>query len=231
VVFIENGKKKYVFLLAGVILAFLLILIFWGISFFEKLQKNKIAEISLPENVSSFVEVANESTEVVAEKDIKIDITKDNNQQINTVLSSENFKIRDVRFGGSVATASGNDESIPLEALEIKGSTVSSTDKKDNKVLISWKTNKMAISTVEYSKNDSGVPMKFNETGFGFNHGLVLSGLEPGTRYVYVIKSRDRWGNESISDKYAVYISNPVGSIVDVIMKEINEIFGWAVKK
>lgn len=228
----EKTRKRKL-LLAGLFLL-LVVAILIGLYFLifnKNLKENKSSEFSLPEDVSSFTRSDDQAEQSSLEPVVEKEPEETSDRKNEEVASSENFQIKDVRFGGAVAVASGNDELTSLEIFEIKGNTVSSSNKKDNKILITWKTNKMAISTVEYAKNDSASVMKFNETGYGFNHGIVLSGLEPGTRYVYSIKSTDRWGNEKSSEKYAVYISNPAESIVDIISKELDSIFGWAIKK
>jgi hypothetical protein len=69
------------------------------------------------------------------------------------------------------------------------------------------------------------------ESSYGFNHSVVLSGLDPGTSYVYQIKSTDQWGNIQKSKKFGIYTaSNPL-SVFDLISNAIGETFGWAIKK
>ena len=60
---------------------------------------------------------------------------------------------------------------------------------------------------------------------------MIIGGLEPATAYVYSIKARDRWGNETNSDYYAVYTGSKMVSVFELIVKALEETFGWAVKK
>lgn len=145
------------------------------------------------------------------------------------VLASENYKAKQVRFGGSVAVLS--DENLPLKITDMKGETFLDKKQKEAELVISWRTNKLAISEIEYYQNNGQNPKKENEKSFGFNHGIIISGLEPATAYVYSIKSRDRWGNETNSDYYAVYTGSKMVSVFELIVKALEETFGWAVKK
>jgi len=145
------------------------------------------------------------------------------------VLASENYKAKQVRFGGAVAVLS--DENIPIKITDVKGETFMDKKQEEAELVISWRTNKLAISEVEYYQNNGQNPKKENEKSFGFNHGMIISGLEPATAYIYSIKSRDRWGNETTSDYYAVYTGSKMVSVFELIVQALEETFGWAVKK
>lgn len=145
------------------------------------------------------------------------------------VLASENYKAKQVRFGGSVAVLS--DENIPVKITDVKGETFLDKKQEEAELVISWRTNKLAISEIEYYQNNGQNPKKENEKSFGFNHGMIISELEPATAYIYSIKSRDRWGNETNSDYYAVYTGSRMVSVFELIIGAMEETFGWAVKK
>ena len=224
---------KFLFLLIALIL-----LAFFSINKFSVYLNSvneKSKDVALLDNANDFVEEKQVLADVVDEKVNQDSPQKENDlEKIKVdnqdVSSSENFEMKNIKFGGMLALTEGDDEFEQLQINEVKSAIVSSEDKKDNKILITWKTNKLAISTVEYSKEDGIAVKKFNEVGYGFNHSVILSGLEPGTRYFYSLKIRDRWGNTINSQKYATYIGMPKGSIIDIISKEFDEIFGWALK-
>ncbi len=144
-------------------------------------------------------------------------------------LASENYKARQVRFGGAVAVLS--DENLPVKITDVKGETFLDKKQESAELVVSWRTNKLAISEIEYYQNNGQNPKKENEKSFGFNHGMIISGLDPAAAYIYSIKARDRWGNETNSDYYAVYTGSKMVSVFELIVKALEETFGWAVKK
>lgn len=147
------------------------------------------------------------------------------------LLESENFKIKQITFGGSAVSGIDTSENLPVNIANLESEALLSEDNKEAKLLISWETNKEALSAVEYSRSDGQNSKKALEKKYASNHRLVLSGLDPGAVYIYRIKSRDRWGNEFLSEYYSVYSGSPAVSVFDLISKSMNEIFGWAIKK
>lgn len=182
--------------------------------------KNNQAELEWREKVKSLSEGLIRGEETAAELPASAK---------GIVLASENYKAKQIRFGGSVAVLS--DENIPIKITDVKGETFLDKKQEEAELVISWRTNKLAISEIEYYQNNGQNPKKENEKSFGFNHGMIISGLEPAKAYIYSIKSRDRWGNETASDYYAVYTGSRMVSVFELIVKALEETFGWAVKK
>jgi len=152
------------------------------------------------------------------------------------LLASENFKANQVSLSGAVVLAA-EDDNRPLEISDIKSESFVSA-KKDNaggseevKLVVSWKTNKLAMSEIEYSKNNGQDTKNLKEQSYGFNHAVVVTKINPRTSYTYSIKVRDHWGNEIDSGRYGVFTTSKPTSIFDVISEEINEIFGWAINR
>jgi hypothetical protein len=50
------------------------------------------------------------------------------------------------------------------------------------------------------------------------------------TTYVITVRARDRWENILESDKFSVYTGSKTVSVFDLIVKEIDAVFGWAMK-
>lgn len=148
-----------------------------------------------------------------------------------SLLKSENYKIRQIAFGGSAVAAADNSKEIPASVANLESEAMLSSDNKEAKLLVSWDTNKEVLSAVEYSRSDGQSPKKISESRYSSSHRLVLSGLDPGAVYVYRIKSRDRWGQEFASEFYSVYSGSPAVSVFDLISRSMNDLFGWAIKK
>ena len=148
-----------------------------------------------------------------------------------TAMASENYKISQIKFGGDAFFLSSSSENIPLEIYDTRSETVSSKDGEEHKLMIVWKTNKLATSEVEYSESSGQNPKTVERSDYGFDHSAILSDLEPATAYVYRIKAQDRWGNESASDYFGAYTGKKADSVFELVVKAIEEVFGWAMKK
>lgn len=159
------------------------------------------------------------------------EITNANSDQQNgAALVSENFKITEIKFGGAIAMASAS-ENPNLEISDIRSEVLKTNGKEESQLLITWQTNKLAMSTIEYSPMNGSNTKKLMEVRYGFGHSVVLNNLEPGTAYVYVIKAKDKWANEISSDRYSAYIGSKVFSVFELIVQAIKDVFGWAVKE
>ncbi len=148
----------------------------------------------------------------------------------DAALESENFRIKQISIGGDMAVAAGADENASPEIQDVHGETYLTKKQDEAKLIVTWKTNKLALSEIEYSKNNGQNPKKMKEGNYGFNHAVLISGLELGTAYVYKIKIRDRWGNEVSTGYYAVYGGSKAVSVFELISQEFEKMFGWVVE-
>lgn len=152
-----------------------------------------------------------------------------------TVLTSENFKAQNVSLGVGIILANA-EENVPLEISDIKsesyitGKKNNANSKEEVKMVVSWKTNKPAISQLDFSKNNGQDQKVFKEQSFGMNHAVVLTQIDPRTSYIYQVKSKDHWGAQVGSDFYGVFTTSKPVSVFDLITQQINDIFGWAIK-
>ncbi|NTW27228.1 MAG: hypothetical protein HGA36_02820 [Candidatus Moranbacteria bacterium] len=146
----------------------------------------------------------------------------------DALLASEHYKVKQISFGGDVAVAIGNNKNN-LEISDVRSELLMTKDQKEFRFLISWKTNKLATSEIEYTKAGSQA-RTLKEKGFGLSHSVVLSQLEMSSAYTYTIKTTDQWGNSITSDRYAMYTSSRALSVFDLIAKEFSGMFAWASK-
>lgn len=143
---------------------------------------------------------------------------------------SENFEATQVNIGSNLIL-SDDGSNLQLSIYDIRSESFISADKGDSKILISWKTNKPAVSNLEYGKNGQKNLASMKEDSYGFIHSAVLSDLEQKNAYTYRITSKDRFGNSEESDYFGIYTAAKPVSVFDMISKSLNDIFGWAVKK
>jgi hypothetical protein len=144
-------------------------------------------------------------------------------------MASENFQVREIKFGGAIALASAQ-ENLNLEIYDVRSEVMATKGKEESRLLVKWKTSKPAVSSIEYATMGGGNPKKLIEDSYGFGHSVVLANLEPGTAYTYVIGGKDKWANEASSDRYSAYTGTRTVSVFDLIVNAVKEVFGWAVE-
>jgi hypothetical protein len=96
--------------------------------------------------------------------------------------------------------------------------------------IISWTTDEEATSQIEYS---AGVVSATYESRtsedptLNLSHTVVLTGLEASTTYHYRIISKDKNGNETRSDDYTLITPAKSQTILQIIIKKLEEAFSW----
>ncbi len=146
-------------------------------------------------------------------------------------FESESFRIGDIAIGGESQFLLSEDTPDPLVITNIRGETFTEKNKPEVKLIITWKTNKLAKSDISYGKGTTQAKKTVNEPDYTTNHSLILPGLEQSATYIYTIVSRDRFGNEVTSDQHAIYTGAKTVSLFDLIAGAVGDVFGWAVKK
>lgn len=144
-------------------------------------------------------------------------------------LSSENFTIKQVSFGGDISIAAEDSENIPIEISNVRSDIFLTKNSDESKLVISWESNKLTSSEISYAKNNGQKTSVVREKGYGFSHSVIISGLEQGTGYIYRIKSQDRWNNSYTSSYFGVYAGSRAVSVFELVGKAFNDIFGWAI--
>lgn len=218
------------FLVAGVIIAIVSFFVIFAVKKYPLniFNKPKNEDNVIKETKADISSVKEESKieNSTNEKDfIQPIINADINQ-----LQSENFKMDSVIFGGDTALLVDNDELMPIEISEVKNEAFLSKKGDESKIIISWKSNKLTMSEVTYAKNNGQNPKTISDGGFGFSHSVIITGLEMGTGYLYKIKSTDRWNNTNETDYFGFYSGSQTVSVFQLIAKEFQGIFGWAIK-
>ncbi|MFZ2187008.1 MAG: hypothetical protein WAV46_00015 [Candidatus Moraniibacteriota bacterium] len=141
---------------------------------------------------------------------------------------SENFRVGDIAIGGEAEFLLTEDTPDPLSISEIRGEAFAEKNKAEVKLVLNWKTNKLAQSEVTYSKGSGQAKKTAGEADYALNHSLIIPGLDQASTYLYVIVSKDRFGNEITSDQHAVYTGSKVISLFDLIAGAVADVFGWA---
>ncbi|OGI21801.1 MAG: hypothetical protein A2808_01825 [Candidatus Moranbacteria bacterium RIFCSPHIGHO2_01_FULL_55_24] len=144
---------------------------------------------------------------------------------------SESFKVGEIAIGGESELLLSEDSPEPLEITSIRGEAFTEKNKPEVKLVLTWKTNKLSRSEIQYAKGVGQAAESLEEDDYSFNHSVLIPGLDPASTYIYTILSRDRFGNEISSDSHAVYTGSKTVSLFDLIADAVGEVFGWAIKK
>ena len=156
---------------------------------------------------------------------------EEENETPSQTFASENFKAPQITFGGDAIAVPSGEQSAAPEILDMRSELL--TTKKDQQVkfLLSWKTNKLCQSSIEYMKEGQAEGKTVADDGYGFVHSVEVAPLNYGASYSYIVTVRDKWGNEIKSDKLAFYTGAPNVSIFDLLGAAFKDMFGWAGKK
>jgi len=153
----------------------------------------------------------------------------DSTTQSAPAFSSEHYHISQISFGEGDVLAMGSSADA-LQVSNMHGELLTTVDQSEMRYVITWQTNKLAQSQIEYAKNGAA-SKTITEPGYGFVHSVVLSDLDPASAYTYQVTTTDQWGNQVKSDRYAMYTSQKALSVFDLITAQFSQIFGWAMKK
>lgn len=187
---------------------------------------------SLEDVVSSNVSDTSKSQKEKSNDSItKSDIAKSESIFGSANYQSENFRVGDIAIGGEAEFLLTEDTPEPLEISSIRGEAFTEKNKQEVKLVLSWKTNKLARSEVVYSKGVGQAEKTISEEDYAMNHSMIISGMDQSSTYIYTIVSQDRFGNKITSDPYAVYTGARSVSLFDLIANAVGEVFGWAIKK
>ncbi len=213
-----NRKNQWIILVSVLIL-----LSFGGYFFFKRIWR-----INSPENnilPSQFVSPPPKENPDISRQGEPVLPPSNANYQ------SENFRAGDIAIGGEAEFLLTEDTPEPIAISAIRGEAFTEKNKQEVKLVLSWKTNKLAKSEVAYSKGAGQSPKTAAEEDYALNHSLIISGLDQASTYVYTIASQDRFGNKTTSAAYAIYTGARSVSLFDLIASAVGDIFGWAINK
>ena len=155
---------------------------------------------------------------------------EEENQIPTQMFASENFRTPQISFGGdAIAVQSGQQATAP-EILNLRSELLMTKTDQQVKFLLTWKTNKLCRSSIEYMKEGQAEGKTVSDEGYGFVHSVEVAPLNYSTSYSYIVSVRDKWGNEIKSDKLAFYTGAPNVSIFDLLGGAFGDMFGWAGK-
>ncbi len=229
-IFAPEKKENFIQKIRGrksIIIAVILMLLLGagGYVFFARTFDSTTTDVTpLPESLPGQKSSVLKETETTVVEN-QIPLFGDTNYQ------SENFRVGDISIGGEAEFLLSEDSPEPLEVSSIRGEAFTEKNKQEVKLVVSWRTNKLAKSVISYSKGVGQAKKSITEEDYSLNHSVIIPGLDQASTYVYDIVSSDRFGNEIVSESHAVYTGSRTVSLFDLIANAVGDVFGWAVKK
>jgi hypothetical protein len=134
---------------------------------------------------------------------------------------------------GTEATAKGQDFTTgqDQQAPKIENIKTDSALTQSDKVqsIISWKTDEQASTSILYKEGRNGEERELKITdNLTTSHIGVITIFKPGTVYNFRVKSVDASGNEAISNDFALLTPRKRENIIQIIIGNFTDIFGWA---
>ncbi|MBI4049268.1 MAG: fibronectin type III domain-containing protein [Candidatus Doudnabacteria bacterium] len=109
-----------------------------------------------------------------------------------------NFRVRSADASGNEAVSSNSTfttSASPNDSTAPTISSVSSATPTATSVIITWTTNEVADSFVEYSEGNATYTLSQGNGSMVTSHSVTLVGLTPSKQYYYRVKSADPSGN------------------------------------
>lgn len=98
--------------------------------------------------------------------------------------------------------------------------------------IITWTTNELSTSRVFYEEGSIQDPEKIQQStkvdnSYSKKHVAVINNFKPGKVYTFRVESVDSGGNITYSKVHAILTPQQEQSVFQVIMTNIEDIFGW----
>ncbi len=128
--------------------------------------------------------------------------------------------------------ATSNDDLPPI-IYQVQSSSAINQGKNDTiQTVISWMTNESSTSKVYYAKGlgeDSDLLLSASQSDLGYTkkHIAVITKLEPGAIYRFMVESVDSTNNASASKVFTILTPRKQETVFDVIKKNFVDVFGW----
>jgi alpha-tubulin suppressor-like RCC1 family protein len=124
----------------------------------------------------------------------------------------------------------GKDETAPNVDQVKTENALTQNDKVQS--IISWTTDEPSTTIFMYKEGRKGDEREIViDDSFSISHVAVITTFKPGTVYYFRAKSLDQTGNEALSGEFALLTPKRKENVIQLIINNFQEIFGWAKMK
>lgn len=121
----------------------------------------------------------------------------------------------------------GKDENPPKIDQVKTDSALTQNDKVQS--IVSWKTDEQSTTSLIYKEGKNGEQKEIKiSDSLTTSHVSVITIFKPGMVYYFKVKSVDASGNEAISNDFALLTPKRKENIIQIIINNFQDIFGWA---
>ena len=132
-----------------------------------------------------------------------------------------------------ITSFSTSEEDLPPIIYQTRTESAISPGK-DIKVqtIISWITNEPSTTKVYYQEGIATQDKELTEstkldTNYSKKHIVVITKFKPGSIYSFKAESIDSGGNKTLSKTYTILTPKQKESVFQIIMKNMEDVFGW----
>ena len=131
--------------------------------------------------------------------------------------------------------STANDDLPPVITQVQTKSAISPGKNTKVQTIITWATNELSTSRVYFQEGIARADQELSdqteqENSYTKRHVVVITKFDPGKVYSFRVESIDSGGNTAISKIYTILTPRQQESVFQVIMKNLEEIFGWVGK-
>jgi hypothetical protein len=201
---------------------FIFSIFFIGIIFVEYQKQRKDFDSRFKQNISLYQNIPQEKT-------IKILGEETENEKM---AQGRQYAIGNINIAGETLASMNEDEKEKeIEISNIQGRVYKDEEDENINYLTSWQSNKPTVSSVEYIKEGSKEIQIIEEDAYNYVHNIVFPQIDFSSVYKYVIKSKDRWGNEVQTGQFVFYTGPEEASFFQLLENALTESFGWMSNK
>jgi len=139
------------------------------------------------------------------------------------------------KFGNSATSPTGSfttqsDTQAPkIDNVQSEVTSTGAGETVKYQAVISWETDEPASSQIEYSAGISGDYAERTKEDLSLNstHVVILPDLKPNSAYHFRIVSKDKAGNQGVSDDISLITPPKEKSLLSVILKSLEDTFSW----
>jgi len=137
----------------------------------------------------------------------------------------------------SISAFATSEDDLPPIIYQVKTDSALSPGKTVRvQAIISWMTNEPTMGKLYYAKGVRKDSETFEEKAassknFSKKHVVVITKFDPGSVYSFYVENTDSGGNTSLSKIYTILTPRQQESVFQIIMKNFENLFGWALNR
>ena len=115
-----------------------------------------------------------------------------------------------------------------ISDIQVESNNVGQIQSQSSQMVVSWKTDEPTTSQVLYGEGLSGETTlkSLEDTELKTNHLVIVGNLKSNAIYSFKVISKDKAGNETVSDNQIIVAGESRISTVQKIINALNNLFG-----